>query len=70
MSFSVEEIGTMLDEYIQNKEVVLDKAYFSERFYFYTSGYPFLVSKQILKTSVNLQCSTNKYFMILLSKVV
>ncbi len=45
MSFSKEEIGTMLDDYIENKEVKLDKEYFSERLYFYTSGYPFLVSK-------------------------
>ncbi|AJA47864.1 putative AAA-ATPase [Clostridium pasteurianum DSM 525 = ATCC 6013] len=45
MSFSKEEIGTMLDEYIKNKGVKLDKEYFSEKIYFYTSGYPFLVSK-------------------------
>ncbi|MZK49866.1 AAA family ATPase [Clostridium beijerinckii] len=45
MSFSIEEIRTMLDDYTENKEMILDKAYFSERLYFYTSGYPFLVSK-------------------------
>ncbi|RMD04323.1 AAA family ATPase [Clostridium autoethanogenum] len=45
MSFSKEEIVTMLDDYIENKGVKLDKDYFSERLYFYTSGYPFLVSK-------------------------
>ena len=45
MSFSKVEIGTMLDEYVKDKSVVLDKEYFSERLYFYTSGYPFLVSK-------------------------
>ena len=45
MSFSKEEIITMLDDYVENKEVILDKEYFSERLYFYTSGYPFLVSK-------------------------
>ena len=45
MSFSKEEIGTMLDEYMKDKGVVLDKEYFSERLHFYTSGYPFLVSK-------------------------
>ena len=45
MSFSKEEIMTMLDDYVENKKVVLDKVYFSERLYFYTSGYPFLVSK-------------------------
>lgn len=45
MSFSKEEIKTMLDDYMNSKEVRLDKEYFSERLYFYTSGYPFLVSK-------------------------
>jgi len=45
MSFSVDEIETMLDDYIENKEIKLDKNYFAERLYFYTSGYPFLVSK-------------------------
>jgi Predicted AAA-ATPase. len=45
MSFSEEEIVTMLDDYTENKGVILDKTYFSERLYFYTSGYPFLVSK-------------------------
>jgi len=45
MSFSREEIITMLDDYTKSKGVNLDKDYFSERLYFYTSGYPFLVSK-------------------------
>ncbi|WP_367277916.1 AAA family ATPase, partial [Clostridium sp.] len=45
MSFSAEEIGTMLDDYVENKAVKLDKEYFSEKLYYYTSGYPFLVSK-------------------------
>ena len=45
MSFSVEEIKTMLEDYIKSKHVKLDMDYFAERLYFYTSGYPFLVSK-------------------------
>ncbi|GAA0178977.1 AAA family ATPase [Clostridium sediminicola] len=45
MSFSPEEIKTMLDDYIENKGVSLDRKYFSEKLYYYTSGYPFLVSK-------------------------
>lgn len=45
MSFSAQEISTMLDNYIQNRGVNLDKTYFSERLHFYTSGHPFLVSK-------------------------
>lgn len=39
MSFSKEEIETMLDDYVKSKGVVLDKEYFSERLHFYTSGY-------------------------------
>ncbi|PRR79924.1 hypothetical protein CLLI_06570 [Clostridium liquoris] len=45
MSFSKDEIMTMLDDYVDYKKVELDKEYFSEKLYFYTSGYPFLVSK-------------------------
>ncbi|MEG2290735.1 MAG: AAA family ATPase [Clostridium sp.] len=45
MSFSKDEIMTMLDDYTENKAVTLDKEYFAEKLYFYTSGYPFLVSK-------------------------
>ena len=45
MSFSVEEIKTMLDEYCDDKKIEMDKEYFAERLRFYTSGYPFLVSK-------------------------
>ncbi|NMM64018.1 AAA family ATPase [Clostridium sp. P21] len=45
MSFSKEEIKTMLDDYEENKTAELDKDYFSDRLYYYTSGYPFLVSK-------------------------
>ena len=45
MSFLPEEIKTMLNDYEENKGVKLDKEYFSQRLYYYTSGYPFLVSK-------------------------
>lgn len=45
MSFSKEEIETILVDYVQDKKVILDKEYFSEKLRFYTSGYPFLVSK-------------------------
>lgn len=45
MSISPEEIKTMLNDYVENKGVSLDKEYFSKRLYYYTSGYPFLVSK-------------------------
>lgn len=45
MSFSKEEISTMLDDYMGNTGIEIDKKYFSERLYFYTSGYPFLINK-------------------------
>lgn len=45
MSFSKEEIMTMLFDYVNSTGVKLDSEYFAERLYFYTSGYPFLVSK-------------------------
>lgn len=45
MSFSNTEISTMLQSYIDYKKVKLDKKFFSDKLYFYTSGYPFLVSK-------------------------
>ena len=45
MSFSKEEIKTMLNEYCTDKNINMDKEFFSERLRYYTSGYPFLVSK-------------------------
>ena len=45
MSFSVAEIKTMLEDYETSKGIALDKDYFAERLRYYTSGYPFLVSK-------------------------
>jgi hypothetical protein len=45
MSFSAEEIKTMLKEYKAETNIELDENYFSDKLYFYTSGYPFLVSK-------------------------
>ncbi len=45
MSFSVDEIKTMFNQYEAEKKVQLDKDYFAERLRFYTSGYLFLVSK-------------------------
>ncbi|MBF0224811.1 MAG: AAA-like domain-containing protein [Desulfobacterales bacterium] len=45
LSFSPEEIRTMLDEYRIDKNVKIDAGQISEKLYYYTSGYPFLVSK-------------------------
>ncbi|WP_027626571.1 hypothetical protein [Clostridium lundense] len=45
MSFSKDEIRTILDDYVVHRKVELDKDHFVEKLYFYTSGHPFLVSK-------------------------
>ncbi|MCK4258390.1 MAG: AAA family ATPase [Halanaerobiales bacterium] len=45
MSFSAEEIETMLKSYIQDKNINMDISTISEKLHYYTSGYPFLVSK-------------------------
>jgi hypothetical protein len=44
MSFSAPEIATMLAEYEQDHHAGMNIAKVSERIYYYTSGYPFLVS--------------------------
>lgn len=45
MSFDPEEITTMIKEYSQDKNISMDIKEISEEIHFYTSGYPFLVSK-------------------------
>ncbi len=45
MSFRPKEIAPMLEEYAQAEGVDIDVVAFSERLYYHTSGYPFLVSK-------------------------
>lgn len=45
MSFSIEEIMTLLRNYTNSKGVVLDMEFFADGLYFYTGGYPYLVSK-------------------------
>lgn len=45
LSFSPAEIGTMLEEYRQERQVNLNVAELAEQIFFYTSGYPFLVSR-------------------------
>jgi hypothetical protein len=39
------EIKTMLDDYVTEKDVKMDTAAMAEDLFYYTSGYPFLVSK-------------------------
>ncbi len=45
MSFIPKEIEPMLQEYCEAEDVSMDIPWMAERLYYYTSGYPFLVSK-------------------------
>jgi AAA-like domain len=45
MNLQPSEIVPMLQEYAQDRGVVLDPVAVAERLFYYTSGYPFLVSK-------------------------
>jgi hypothetical protein len=45
MNFNPLEIASMLKEYVADKSVVMDIEEMSKRLFFYTSGYPYLVSK-------------------------
>lgn len=45
LSFKPPEIETMLSSYMQERNVLMNKNQIAERLYYYTNGYPFLVSK-------------------------
>lgn len=45
MTFNPLEIETMLKDYTKEENIKMDTVDISEKIYFYTSGYPFLVSK-------------------------
>jgi hypothetical protein len=45
LSFAPSEIETMLQDYSQDKQIQPDISAIAERLYYYTSGYPYLVSK-------------------------
>jgi hypothetical protein len=44
LGFSANEIVSMLEAYASEQQVTVDAAYFSRRLFYFTSGYPFLVS--------------------------
>jgi len=44
LSLSANEIMSMLEDYVADRQVIVDIPYFSEKIFYYTSGYPFLVS--------------------------
>ena len=45
MNFQVAEIKPMLEDYVKETGVTMDTQFVAERLFYYTSGYPFLVSK-------------------------
>jgi hypothetical protein len=45
MNLQPDEIKPMLDDYVAETGVTMDTKWVSERLFYYTSGYPFLVSK-------------------------
>jgi hypothetical protein len=55
MSFSPEEISTMLKEYCDDNNFTMDVKAISEELYFFTYGYPYLVSRlcQIIDEKIN-----------------
>ncbi|MCK4762928.1 MAG: AAA-like domain-containing protein [Candidatus Aminicenantes bacterium] len=44
LSFSAGEIASMLEEYAQAQRVEIDVSFFADQLFYFTSGYPFLVS--------------------------
>ncbi|MBB6713679.1 AAA family ATPase [Clostridium gasigenes] len=55
MSFSEKEISTMLEEYSKYNDISMDIESISREIYFFTDGYPFLVSRlcQIIDEKIN-----------------
>ncbi|MBW6410727.1 GxxExxY protein [Clostridium weizhouense] len=45
MSFSPKEISTMIEQYSRENNIDMDKKSISQEIYFFTEGYPFLVSR-------------------------
>ncbi|HEY5561590.1 MAG TPA: hypothetical protein VIK72_07495 [Clostridiaceae bacterium] len=45
MSFSTKEITTMIKEYSLDNNMIMDIEAISEELYFFTGGYPYLVSR-------------------------
>ncbi|GAA0178987.1 AAA family ATPase [Clostridium sediminicola] len=58
MSFLPEEISTMLEEYLKVNNLNFDIKSISDELYFFTNGYPYLVSRlcQIIDEKINKDC--------------
>jgi len=56
MSFLPEEISTMLEDYSEVNNLNFDIKAISEELYFFTNGYPYLVSRlcQIIDEKINM----------------
>lgn len=44
LSLTIDEIASMLKDYAEERSVTVDIPFFSEKLFYFTSGYPFLVS--------------------------
>ncbi len=60
MTFNAQEISTMLIDYSQDKKIEMDIPAISERIYYYTAGYPYLVSKMCKVVDEKILQSTQK----------
>ena len=54
LSFDAKEISTMLKDYSRERNINMDIEEISEKLYYYTSGYPFLVSRLCEITDVKI----------------
>lgn len=75
LSFTSVEIVTMLSSYSEDKKIKMDIPAISERLYYYTSGYPFLVSRlcyliddTIMKESCWQTCDVDTAFKAILKE--
>lgn len=61
MSFSADEISTMLLDYSEQNNLEMDVDEISKELYFFTSGYPYLVSRlcQIVDEKIYVDCKKN-----------
>ncbi|MCP4129403.1 MAG: AAA family ATPase [bacterium] len=58
LSFNPEEIATMLEDYSRDKNIGMNIPQISQQIYYYTSGYPFLVSRlcKLIDEDIHKEC--------------
>ena len=64
MSFNEYEIQTMLDDYCRTNNMIMDTMDLAEKLYYYTDGYPFLVSRLCQIIDENITCNKNRVWTI------